>query len=411
MKILVLNAGSSTLKSMLFQIEHAPPENPPVPLWNGKIEWRGDEAQIHSRNNRGDEHRESASLPRRDTLLRLLDTLWSGPSRAVSSPAEISAVGHRVVHGGLKYEEPVLLNAEVESAIANLSQIAPLHNQTELEFIRIAREKINAPQVAMFDTGFHRRMPEAAAVYPGPYEWLDEGIRRYGFHGINHQYCAERAAQLLRRELTSLKIVSCHLGSGCSLAAIQNGRSVDTTMGFTPLEGLMMATRSGSIDPGLLTYLLQRDGCAAQELYGILNNKSGLLGISGLSGDMRDILAALKQGHARAKLAFEIFVHRLRSGIGAMAAALGGMDALVFTAGIGENSPQVRAAACANLRHLGVALDPQKNKELSSDRIVSAADSAVRILVIRAEEEWAIARECWKIASSIGRAAQSTAIT
>jgi len=410
MKILVLNAGSSTLKSMLFEIEQAPPENPPAPLWQGKIEWRGNEAQINSRNNHGDQHSERVSLPRQGSLLRLLDSLWSGRARAISSPTEISAVGHRVVQGGLKYEEPVLLNTEVESAIASLSQIAPLHNQTELEVIRIAREKINAPQVAMFDTGFHRRMPDAAVVYPGPYEWLSEGIRRYGFHGINHQYCAERAAQLLRRELTSLKIVSCHLGSGCSLAAIQNRRSVDTTMGFTPLEGLMMATRSGSIDPGLLTYLLQRDGCTSQELYEILNTKSGLLGISGLSSDMRDILAAMKEGHARATLAFEIFIHRLRSGIGAMAAVLGGMDALVFTAGIGENSPEVRAAACANLRHLGVALDEQKNNGPSSDRIVSAADSAVGVLVIRAQEEWAIARECWKIASSIGRAAQPTAI-
>lgn len=410
MKILVLNAGSSTLKSMLFEIEYAPPENPPAALWSAKIEWRGDEAQINSRSNHGGEHSERVSLPRRDTLLRLLDSLWFGPAQAISSPTEISGVGHRVVHGGLKYEQPVLLNTEIEAAIASLSQIAPLHNQTELEVIRIARERINAPQVAMFDTGFHRRMPEAAAVYPGPYEWLSDGIRRYGFHGINHQYCAERAAQLLGRELASLKIVSCHLGSGCSLAAIQNGRSVDTTMGFTPLEGLMMATRSGSIDPGLLTHLLQRDGCTPQELYDILNTKSGLLGISGLSSDMRDILAAIKQGNARATLAFEIFIHRLRAGIGAMAAVLGGMDVLVFTAGIGENSAEVRAAACANLRHLGVALDAQRDNEPPSDRVISASDSAVRVLVIRAQEEWAIARECWKIASSIARA-QSTAIT
>jgi acetate kinase len=252
------------------------------------------------------------------------------------------------------------------------------------------------PQIAVFDTGFHRKMPLAAAVYPGPYEWFADGVHRYGFHGINHQYCAGRAARLLGRELNSLKLVSCHLGNGCSLAAIRDGHSVDTTMGFTPLEGLMMGTRSGSVDPGILTYLVRQKGISAERLDEILNKESGLLGISGISGDMRLILAAMSDGNERAQLAFDIYIHRLRSGIGAMVAVLGGVDALIFTAGVGENSPDVRAATCESFRYLGVKLDPGKNAQSQSDQDIAAPDSSVRVLVIRAQEDWAIARECWK---------------
>lgn len=399
MKILVLNSGSSTLKSSLFEIGDAPPEAAPAAIWEARAEWQASEARINSRGKNGATTAESlATLSRKDAVFRLLNALCTGKTQAVSSLAEISVVGHRIVHGGLKYERPVLIDADIEAEIERLSNIAPLHNQTELEVVRAVKEVAGqVPQVAVFDTSFHRRMPEAAAVYPGPYEWLAAGIRRYGFHGTSHQYCAERAAQMLGRELQSLKIVTCHLGNGCSLAAIQTGRSVDTSMGFTPLEGLMMGTRSGSVDPGILTYLLQRDGCSPKELYATLNSKSGLLGVSGLSSDMREILAAWKQGHARAKLAFDIFVHRLRSGIGAMVATLGGIDALVFTAGIGENSPEVRAAACANFGYLGIHLDEQRNAAPSSDREISTKNSTVRVLVIRAQEDWAIARECWKL--------------
>jgi acetate kinase len=255
------------------------------------------------------------------------------------------------------------------------------------------------PQVAVFDTGFHSRLPESAFVYPGPYEWLARGIRRYGFHGINHQYCAERTAQLLGKKLSALKLVTCHLGNGCSLAAIRNGHSVDTTMGFTPLEGLMMGTRSGSVDPGILTYLMREGKSTGEDLDQLLNTKSGLLGISGVSSDMRQIVAAMKEGHTRAKLAFQIFIHRLVSYIGAMISVLGGIDTLVFTAGIGENSPEVRAAACANFGYLGLRLDSQKNRRLAADHEISTRNSAVRVLIIRAQEDWAIARDCWKLAS------------
>jgi len=255
------------------------------------------------------------------------------------------------------------------------------------------------PQVAVFDTGFHAHLPQAAAVYPGPYEWFEKGIRRFGFHGINHEYCAQRTAQLLRANLNSLKIVTCHLGNGCSLAAIRDGRSVDTTMGFTPLDGLMMGTRSGSVDPGILTYLMRESSLTGEQLDELLNKKSGLLGISGISGDMRQIVSAMKEGNTRAKLAFEIFVHRLTAGIASMAAALNGLDALVFTAGIGENSPEVRAAVCSQLTFLSLVLDSAKNTEAHSDQDIAAQESKVRVLVVRAQEDWAIARECWKLQS------------
>jgi len=282
-----------------------------------------------------------------------------------------------------------------------MSAFAPLHNRAELEGIEFIEKRFGSVlQVAVFDTGFHSRLPQPAAVYPGPYEWLAQGIRRYGFHGINHQYCAERTAQLLGKDLEFLKLVTCHLGNGCSLAAIRGGRSVDTTMGFTPLEGLMMGTRSGSLDPGILTYLMTQRQFTGQQLDELLNTKSGLLGISGVSGDMRQIVSAMKDGHPRAKLAFEIFVHRLRSCIGAMIAVLGGIDVLAFTAGIGENSPEVRAAALANFGYLGMKLDPETNAQSPLDQDIARPDSAVRLLIIRAQEDWAIARDCWRLASS-----------
>jgi acetate kinase len=242
-------------------------------------------------------------------------------------------------------------------------------------------------------------LTEAATVYPGPYDWIAKGIRRYGFHGINHQYCAGRAAQLLDRKPSSLKLVTCHLGNGCSLAAIRNGHSVDTTMGFTPLEGLMMGTRSGSVDPGILTYLMRQGSATAEELDNLLNTQSGLLGISGISGDMRKIVTAMKDGNARAALAFEVFIHRLRSCIGSMVAILNGCDALVFTAGIGENSADVRAATCNNLGFLGVRLDAGKNARPSPDEDIAQPDSAVRILVVRAQEDWVIAQACLSLIS------------
>jgi acetate kinase len=408
MKILVLNSGSSSQKSCLYDIGKTLPEHPPAPAWEGKIEWDGDHADIRVQNSQGAQLKERVQVASRpDAIYRLLDTLWNGKLRVVSMPSEIDVAGHRIVHGGKEFENATAITPEVKSAIARMSIFAPLHNRAELEGIEIIEKRFGEVlQVAVFDTGFHSRLPEPAVVYPGPYEWLAQGIRRYGFHGINHQYCAERTAQLLGKDLRSLKLVTCHLGNGCSLAAIRDGRSVDTTMGFTPLEGLMMGTRSGSVDPGILTYLMRRGQLTGQQLDDMLNTKSGLLGISGISGDMRQIVAAMKDGHPRAKLAFEIFVHRLQAGIAAMIAALGGIDAFVFTAGIGENSPEVRGAACANFTFLGLKLDGAKNEESSLDQDISISDSSVRVLIVRAQEDWAIARDCWRLISarSPGRA-------
>ena len=402
MKILVLNSGSSSQKSALYEISGALPEHPPSPAWEGKIEWNGNQADIQAQNSQGAQVKGRVNVASRaNAIEQLLDTLWNGKLRVVSAPSEIDVVGHRIVHGGKDFEKATAITPDVKSAIARMSAFAPLHNRAELEGIEIIEKRLGAVlQVAVFDTGFHSRLPESAAVYPGPFEWLAQGIRRYGFHGINHQYCAERAAQLLGRNLSPLKLVTCHLGNGCSLAAIRDGRSIDTTMGFTPLEGLMMGTRSGSVDPGILTYLMRQGPLTGEQLDDLLNTKSGLLGISGISSDMRQIVAAMKEGHPRAKLAFEIFVHRLQTGIGAMIAALGGIDALVFTAGIGENSAEVRAAACANFEFLGLKLDPAKNSQSPADQEISLSDSGVRVLIVRAQEDWAIARDCWHLTSA-----------
>src|SRR5437660_875272 len=400
MKILVLNSGSSSQKSSLYDIGETLPDDPPVPLWEGKIEWHAEVPEAEVRGARRVVQKDQVNVSSRaQAVEHLLGTLWEGQTRAVTSRAEISVVGHRVVHGGPKYEEPVLVTSEVKAGIAGVSAFAPLHNRAELDGTEIIEKLLGAiPQVAVFDTGFHRKMPPAAAVYPGPYQWFEKGIHRYGFHGINHQYCAARAAQLLRRDLNSLKLVTCHLGNGCSLAAIQEGRSIDTTMGFTPLEGLMMGTRSGSVDPGILTYLMRESRLQADEMDDVLNKRSGLLGISGISSDMREILSSMKQGHSRAKLAFDIYVHRLQAGIGAMIAVLGGIDVLTFSAGVGENSAEVRAATCERLSFLGLKLDNTANAaQRLPDGDIAVPDSAVRVLIIRAQEEWAIAKECWRL--------------
>ena len=399
MKILVLNSGSSSQKTCLYEIGDSVPDDPSDCLWEGKIEWKNGIAELSVKNAKGDARKDQAKVSSRaEGIAMLLGGLWDGDARAISAPSEIDVVGHRVVHGGPQYEDPVLVTPEVKSAIAGASAFAPLHNRDELEGMEVVEKLLGTvPQVAVFDTGFHRKMPPAAKVYPGPYEWLADGIHRYGFHGINHQYCAGRAARTLGRELNSLKLVSCHLGNGCSLAAIRDGHSIDTTMGFTPLEGLMMGTRSGSVDPGIVTYLMRQKGISAARIDDILNKESGLLGISGISGDMREILDAVKSGHERAKLAFDIYIHRLQSGIGAMAGVLGGVDAVIFTAGVGENSAEVRAAACGNFGYLRLKLDPEKNVASSFDRDISSAESSVRVLVIHAQEDWAIARECWNL--------------
>jgi acetate kinase len=311
--------------------------------------------------------------------------------------AGIDVVGHRIVNGGKSFSQPERITPQVKSALAELAQAAPQHNQLEMAGIA-AVEKVFGPklsQVAVFDSAFHSTLPPAAYVYPGPAAWLEEGIRRFGFHGISHRYVSRRAAHMLNRPVEDLKLITCHLGNGCSLAAVSGGRSIDTTMGFTPLEGLMMGTRSGSIDPGIIVYLMRRHGYSADDIDRILNRESGLKGLSG-SGEMREVVCAGDGGDEHARLALDVFVHRLSAGIGAMLASLGGLDALIFTGGIGENVPLVRERACRQFEFLGVHIDPALNAQ-GPERDIATAESTRRVLIIRTEEDWEIARDCWRV--------------
>jgi acetate kinase len=406
MKILVLNSGSSSQKAFLYEVNAPFPEDPPEPLWEGKLDWHPNRASLKIKTAAGPEfQKELPNAERAEATASLLEQLTSGNAAVLGSTSEIQSIGHRIVNGGREFNHPTRVTQEVKSAIEKMATFAPLHNLQELEGIALI-EKLcpGIPQVAVFDTGFHRTLPNAAAIYPGPYEWAEQGIKRFGFHGINHQYCTGRAAQLLGKKATDLKLISCHLGNGCSLAAIHSGKSIDTTMGFTPLEGLMMGTRSGSVDPGILTYLMREKKLDAPSLDAMLNSNSGLLGISGVSADMREIIAAMQSGNQRAQLAFDIFIHRLLCGIGSMLAVLNGADALIFTAGIGENSSEVRSVACENFRFLGLQLDSEKNHlSLGQDVDIAADSSKLRVLVIRAQEDWAIAQECWRVVTDSGR--------
>lgn len=402
MKILVMNAGSSSQKSCLYEITgNTLPEEPLKPLWEAKVDWTHHQgfAEIEVKTALGEKlEEEIPANSRPEVIAHLLDTLCSGSTKVIAQPSEIDVVGHRVVHGGQEYRESVIITEDVKQAIDRIAQLAPAHNPANLSGIEAIEQYMGAmTQVAVFDTAFHSHLPDAAAIYPGPYEWVEQGIRRYGFHGISHQYCAQRAARILNHNLASLRLITCHLGNGCSLAAIKNGRSVDTTMGFTPLDGLMMGTRSGAVDPGILIYLLRQADYCADKLDQVLNRGSGLSGISGISNDMRQIRQAVSQGNSRAQLAIDIFVHRLRSYIGAMLASLGGLDALIFTAGVGENYPEIRSAACEAFAFLGLKLDPEKNMHTPVDIDIATADSAVRVLVIHTQEDWEIATECWRL--------------
>ncbi|HEY9620138.1 MAG TPA: acetate kinase [Crinalium sp.] len=403
MKVLVLNAGSSSQKSCLYNLSGQTSVDQPLePLWEAHIDWTHHEgaAELKVKTATGQTLEEEFHLESRaDAVSQMLNTLWSGKTQVIEHQKEIDAVGHRVVHGGQDYRQSTLITPDVKEAIARLAVFAPIHNPANLEGITAIEQVLGdrVPQVAVFDTAFHSQLPPAAYVYPVPYEWLEQGIRRYGFHGISHQYCAQRAAQLLGRELQDLKLITCHLGNGCSLAAIQNGYSIDTTMGFTPLEGLMMGSRSGSVDPGILIHLLRQEGYTADKLDKVLNRQSGLLGVSGVSADMRQISDAIAQHNTRAQLALDVYIHRLRSHIGAMLASLGGLDALIFTAGVGENAPTIRAAACEAFPFLNLKIDPNKNTDSPIDTDIATPDSAVRVLVIHTQEDWTIAQECSRV--------------
>lgn len=402
MKILVLNAGSSSQKSCLYQLtDSALPAHPPRPIWHAEIDWtvlpgRG---ILSVKANGTAQEIPLATDSRRQGIASMLDTLIAGESKVIGNLSEIAIVGHRVVHGGTKYSQTTLITSEVKAAIADLIPLAPTHNPAELEGIEIIEQLLGAvPQVAAFDTAFHATIPAAAATYAIPYQWTQKGIRRYGFHGTSHKYCSQRAAQLLSQPLESLKLITCHLGNGCSLAAIKHGSSVNTTMGFTPLEGLMMGSRSGSIDPAILIYLMREYELTTAQLDEMLNQNSGLKGVSGISPDLRAVLQGIAGGNERAQLALDIYIHRLQFHIGAMLPCLGRLDALIFTAGVGENSPLVRQRTCEAFAFLGWKLDSQKNESRPVDCDIAAPDSTIRILAVHTEEDWAIAQDCWQIA-------------
>jgi acetate kinase len=401
MKILVLNAGSSSQKSCLYDMTTTIPPLAPQPLWEGKINWTEDknQAEITVKTAIGATLQETiVSDSPQVQFAYLLSTLIHGATQVIDDLSVIDVVGHRVVHGGQDYKEAVIITEDVKQAIARLCNLAPAHNPAALAGIEAIEKSLgNIPQVAVFDTGFHNTLPDAAAIYPIPYNFAEQGIRRYGFHGISHQYCANRAAEILGQDLPSLRIITCHLGNGCSLAAVKNGCSIDTTMGFTPLDGLMMGSRSGSIDPGILIYLWQQYNYSSEELDNILNKLSGLRGISGISSDLRDVIAAKEQGNKRAQLAWDMYVHRLRSGIGAMLASLAGLDVLVFTAGVGEKSAEIRQAACEPWGFLGLKIDLEKNQQQPADIDIATFDSMVRVLVVETQEDWAIAQQCYKL--------------
>jgi acetate kinase len=398
MIVLVLNAGSSSQKSCLYELGVILPDTSPDPLWEAHLDWTIAQGKgILSVKSNG--IKQQIEVQRDTALTTLLNTLVQGETKVLASLEDINVVGHRVVHGGAKYSQAEVIDDEVKNAIAELIPLAPGHNPANLAGINTIEEILpDVLQVAVFDTAFHSTIPEPAKVYPIPYKYYEEGIRRYGFHGISHQYCVERSAQILQQPQESLKIITCHLGNGCSLAAIKDGICIDTTMGFSPLEGLMMGTRCGSIDPQIPLYMMQEYGLDVEQVNHVFNQASGLKGLSGVSEDLRAIFQAIADGNIQAQLAFDVYLHRLVSLIGAMTASLNGLDVLVFTAGVGENSSIVREKACECLAYLGLQLDSAKNNDNPVDENIATDNSQVSILVIHTQEDWAIA----KLASKYG---------
>jgi len=393
-KILVCNAGSSSLKFSLFDAEEE------VLLVDGGIDWLRKPARLVFRRANQPEIQAELKLEKHaDAVARILNDLQAGASAALKSPEDLRAVGHRVVHGGDRYTSAVRIDAEVKRTIEELTELAPLHNPASLEGINAVEQVLpKVPQIAAFDTAFHATLSEAARTYPLPQKWTREwGIRRYGFHGLSHSYCSIEVAKRIGR--LDLRLVIVHLGNGASVSAVRDGVCVDTSMGFTPLEGLMMATRSGTVDPGILIYLLRHKGLDAKELDSALNYESGLLGISGISSDLRQILSELPH-NPDAKLAVDVYVHRIVKTIGAMAATLGGIDALVFTAGVGEGSPEIRKRVCEKLKYLGLELDPGANENCKPDADISMPASKARILVIATREDLTIMRETRRLVGS-----------
>ncbi len=395
MKILVLNCGSSSLKYQLVDME-----NEQV-LATGLCERIGIEGPKfkHSPTGKEDYKSEPQMNNHSEAIAVVIAALTDKDHGVIASIDEIKAVGHRVVHAGEEFSGSVIITEDVKKALVKCSDLAPLHNPPNIVGIE-ACEKLfpGLPQVGVFDTAFHQTMPEKAYLYAIPYELYDQyKIRRYGFHGTSHRYVSARAAAFMGKPIEDLKIITCHLGNGASICAIKNGKSVDTSMGFTPLEGLAMGTRSGDMDPAIIPFVIEKENKTIKEVENILNKKSGVLGLSGVSSDFRDIETQAKEGNKRAQVALDVFYYRVAKYIGSYAAAMNGVDCIVFTAGLGENSKEARANVCSYLTFMGVNIDAEKNNVRGKETDVTTADSTVKVLIIPTNEEIVIARDTMEL--------------
>jgi acetate kinase len=393
MNILLLNAGSSSLKCTLMEATTR------RVIAKALADWAGSATHYQYAGPDGQEQSEEVSWSgHAEAVRRVLHDLLHTMPAILPQRSALAAVGHRVVHGG-PFTSSVRITPELRSRITALADLAPLHNPPSLATLAAAEAELpGVPQVAVFDTAFHATLPPEARTYPVPQTWTrDWGIRRFGFHGLSHAYCSRRATELLGRPPEQLRLVICHLGGGCSGSAVLDGRCVATTMGFTPLDGLMMATRSGSIDPSIVLHVQQHHGLTAEQVEGALNHEAGLLGVSGISGDMRQVLAAARTGHPQAQLALAMYTRRIRQAIGALAVTMGGVDGLVFTAGVGEHASEVREAVCAGLECLGLELDTQANATCRPDADVARSGSHGRILVIATREDMTMLQEVTQV--------------
>ena len=395
MKVLVINCGSSSLKYQVLDMTNE------SLLCKGLVERIGMEGSVITHEKIGmDKVKNVVPMnDHKDAIAQVLDAVQNAEHGVVKSMDEIGAVGHRVVHAGEKFACSVKITDEVVKALEECVQLAPLHNPPNLLGIEACKQLMpETPMVGVFDTAFHQTMPPESYIYAIPYEYYQKhGIRRYGFHGTSHKYVAERASYMLNTSLDDLKLITCHLGNGASVSAIKRGKCIDTSMGFTPLEGLVMGTRSGDIDPAIVTFIREKENLPQGVANEILNKKSGVLGISGVSSDFRDIEEAVAEGNERAALALKVFAHKVRFYIGAYIAEMNGVDAIIFTAGVGENDVTMREVICHNLGNLGIKLDPVKNKVRGKETIISTDDSRVKILLIPTNEELMIARDTYNI--------------
>lgn len=399
MKVLVVNCGSSSIKYQLFDMTDE------SVLAKGLVERIGLEGAVLTHQPAGkDKVVLTADIKNHSIGIKMvLSALADKDYGVIKSMKEISAVGHRVVHGAEKFADSVLITPEVMGALEECIEMAPLHNPPNILGINACAELMpGTPQVGVFDTAFHQTMPKSAFLYGLPYEAYEKyGLRRYGFHGTSHRYVSQRCAELMGEHMTNLRIITCHLGNGASLAAVKHGKSVDTSMGFTPLEGLVMGTRCGEIDPAIIPFLMKKEGMSPEQIDNYLNKKSGVLGLSGISSDFRDIEDAAKQGNERAQLALDVFAYKVRKYIGGYVAAMGGVDAIVFTAGLGENSIAMRDKICNGLEYLGTRIDPVKNNVRGKAAEISVDGAKVKIFVVPTNEELVIARDTQEICQNL----------